>query len=51
VLRGHALLDGVAEIVLAQLVLDTADPDWVGGLSIWNPSVRRWIRFPANGIF
>jgi hypothetical protein len=42
VLRGYALLDGVAEIVLAELVVDTADPDWAGGLSIWNPSVRRW---------
>ena len=27
-----AVLDGVAEIVLAQLSVDTADPDWVGQL-------------------
>ena len=27
-----ALLDGVAEIVLTQLAVDTADPDWVGQL-------------------
>jgi AcrR family transcriptional regulator len=29
-----ALLDGVAEIVLAQLAVDTADPDWVGQLRV-----------------
>ena len=29
-----ALLDGVAEIVLAQLAVDTADPDWAGRLRI-----------------
>ena len=29
-----ALLDGVAEIVLAQLAVDTADPDWAGQLRI-----------------
>ena len=27
-----AVLDGVAEIVLAQLAVDTADPDWAGQL-------------------
>ena len=27
-----AVLDGVAEIVLAQLSVDTADPDWAGQL-------------------
>ena len=27
-----AVLDGVAEIVLAQLTVDTADPDWAGQL-------------------
>ena len=29
-----ALLDGVAEIVLAQLAVDTTDPDWAGQLRI-----------------
>ncbi len=29
-----ALLDGVAEIVLAQLAVDTGDPDWAGQLRI-----------------
>src|SRR6185503_10456278 len=27
-----AVLDGVAEIVLAQLLVDTTDPDWAGQL-------------------
>jgi AcrR family transcriptional regulator len=27
-----AVLDGVAEIVLAQLAVNTADPDWAGQL-------------------
>jgi len=29
-----AVLDGVAEIVLAQLSVDTADPDWAGQLRV-----------------
>jgi AcrR family transcriptional regulator len=36
-----ALLDGVAEIVLAQLAVDTADPDWAGQLRIVAHDFRR----------
>lgn len=36
-----ALLDGVAEIVLAQLRVDTADPDWTGQLRAVAHDFRR----------
>ena len=36
-----AVLDGVAEIVLAQLAVDTADPDWVAQLRIVAHEFRR----------
>ena len=36
-----ALLDGVAEIVLGQLRVDTADPDWVGQLRTVAHEFRR----------
>ncbi|MDX6334939.1 MAG: hypothetical protein QOG05_2279 [Streptosporangiaceae bacterium] len=36
-----ALLDGVAEIVLAQLKVDAADPDWVGQLRTIARDYRR----------
>ena len=36
-----ALLDGVAEIVLAQLRVDTADPDWTGQLRTVAHEFRR----------
>ncbi|CAM4296105.1 TetR/AcrR family transcriptional regulator C-terminal domain-containing protein [Mycobacterium senriense] len=36
-----ALLDGVAEIVLAQLRVDTADPDWAGQLRAVAHDFRR----------
>jgi AcrR family transcriptional regulator len=36
-----ALLDGVAEIVLGQLRVDTADPDWVGQLRAVAHDFRR----------
>ena len=36
-----AVLDGVAEIVLAQLAVDTTDPDWAGQLRIVAHDFRR----------
>jgi AcrR family transcriptional regulator len=36
-----ALLDGVAEIVLAQLEVDRSDPDWVGQLRVVAHNYRR----------
>jgi len=36
-----AVLDGVAEIVLAQLAVDTADPDWAGQLRVVAHDFRR----------
>ena len=36
-----ALLDGVAEIVLAQLKVDSADPDWAGQLRVVARDYRR----------
>src|SRR5687768_1817090 len=36
-----ALLDGVAEIVLGQLRVDTADPDWAGQLRTVAHEFRR----------
>ncbi len=36
-----AVLDGVIEIVLAQLAVDTADPDWVGQLRTVAHNFRR----------
>jgi AcrR family transcriptional regulator len=36
-----ALLDGVAEIVLGQLRVDTADPDWAGQLRVVAHEFRR----------
>src|ERR1700693_1354491 len=36
-----ALLDGVAEIVLGQLRVDTADPDWAGQLRTVAHDLRR----------
>jgi AcrR family transcriptional regulator len=36
-----ALLDGVAEIVLGQLRVDTADPDWMGQLRAVSHDFRR----------
>jgi AcrR family transcriptional regulator len=35
-----ALLDGVAETVLAQLQVDSADPDWAGQLRPGHPAHR-----------
>ena len=39
-----ALLDGVAEIVLGQLRVDTADPDWAAQLRSVAHDFRRRIR-------
>ena len=36
-----AVLDGVAEIVLEQLAVDTADPDWAGQLRTVAHDFRR----------
>ena len=42
-----ALLDGVAETVLAQLRVDSADPDWAGGCGR-SPAVTARSRSPIR---
>jgi hypothetical protein len=44
-----ALLDGVAEIVLAQLKVDSADPDWASQLRSIAPRLPRTGAGPPAG--
>ena len=43
-----ALLDGVAETVLAQLQVDSADPDWAGAAARRSPAASARWRWPTR---
>lgn len=45
-----AVLDGVAEIVLSQLVVDSTDPDWIGQLRLVAHDFRRLALAHPNAV-